>query len=259
MYACDYLENGVLNALRGVTFAAPSKVYLALYLNDPGENGAGGTEVSYPGYKRMELDFSAPADSNGGIGVQNLTDITFPTPDAAVGTITYIGIMDSLTGGNMLARGELVEPLVIGAKEPPVFLAGDVLLYLTGNLSKAWKTKVLNILRGTTLPGITPYFSLWNGSPESSGSELSGDNYARVAITFGAPAEQASGQIIARNSQAASFNRPSTAWGTWTHSALYSAGTSGDPVYIKALTEPVELKRGYMPTIAVGAVEVGIN
>ena len=39
----------------------------------------------------------------------------------------------------MLARGELVEPLIIGAEEPPVFLAGDVLFYLTGNLSKAWK------------------------------------------------------------------------------------------------------------------------
>lgn len=45
MYACDYLENGVLNVLRGVTFAAPAKVYLALYLNDPGEDGASGTEV----------------------------------------------------------------------------------------------------------------------------------------------------------------------------------------------------------------------
>ena len=83
MYACDYLENGVLNALRGVTFTAPAKCYLALYLNDPGESGGAGTEVSYPGYKRMEISFSAPADSNGGIGIQNLTDITFPTPAAA--------------------------------------------------------------------------------------------------------------------------------------------------------------------------------
>jgi hypothetical protein len=259
MYACDYLENGILNALRGVTFAAPAKCYLALYLNDPGESGTAGTEVSYTGYKRMEIDFSAPADSNGGIGVQNLTDITFPTPVSAAGTITHIGVMDSLTGGNMLARGELVEPLIIGAEEPPVFLAGDVLFYLTGNLSKAWKTKVLNILRGNSIQGITPYFSLWNGSPESSGSELSGDNYQRVPLTFGAPTEQTSGQIIARSSQAAAFPRPSTAWGTWTYSALYSAETSGEPVYIKPLTESVELKRGYMPTIAEGAVEVGIN
>ena len=165
MYACDYLENGVLNVLRGVTFAAPAKVYLALYLNDPGEDGASGTEVSYAGYKRIEIDFSSPAETNGGIGVQNLEDITFPTPVTAAGTITHVGILDSLAGGNMLCRGELVEPLVIGADEPPVFLAGDVLFYLTGNLSRAWKTKVLNILRGQSIQGIAPYFSLWNGSP----------------------------------------------------------------------------------------------
>ena len=259
MYACDYLENGVLNALRGVTFAAPAKCYLALYINDPGEAGTSGTEVSYTGYKRMEIEFSVPAESNGGIGVQNITDITFPTPDSAAGTITHLGVVDSLVGGNMLARSELIEPLVIGANEPPVFLAGDLLFYITGNSSKAWKTKILNILRGTSIQGITPYLSLWNGSPESSGAELSGDNYQRVALAFGAPSEQPSGQIIARNSQAAAFPRPSTAWGTWTHSAIYTAETSGEPVYIKALTEPKELKRGYMPTIAEGAVEVGIN
>ena len=259
MYACDYLENGILNALRGVTFAAPSRCYLALYLNDPGESGAAGTEISYTGYRRMEISFSPPADVSGGIGIQNLTEITFPTPDAAAGTVTHIGVMDAQTGGNMLARGELIEPLAIGAKEPPVFLAGDVLLYLGGSLSRAFMAKVLNVLRGQTLQGITPYLSLWNGSPESSGAELSGDNYARLPLTFGAPAEQPSGQILMRNAAAASFPRPSTAWGTWTHSALYTAASSGEPIYIKALPEAVVLRKGYMPTIAEGAVEVGLN
>lgn len=259
MFACNFLENGVLNVLRGITFAAPAKCYLGLYLNDPGESGTAGSEVNYPGYKRMEIEFSAPADSNGGLGVQNLTDITFPTPSAAVGTITYVGVLDSLSGGNMLVRGELVEPLVIGKDEPPVFLAGDVLFYLTGNLSKAWKTRVLNVLRGQSIQGVTPHFSLWSGSPEASGAELSGDNYQRVPLTFGAPAEQASGQVIVKNSVAASFPRPTTAWGTWSWSAIYSAPVSGEPIFLKVLTEPVELKRGYMPTIAAGAVEVGIN
>ena len=65
MYACDYLEKGVLNTLLGVTFPAPSKCYLALYLSDPGESGTAGTEVSYPGYQRMEVQFSPPADASG--------------------------------------------------------------------------------------------------------------------------------------------------------------------------------------------------
>ena len=77
MYACDYLETGFLNVLRGVTFAAPTKVYLALFLNDPGDSGTAGTEISYAGYARMEIAFSEPAVSNGGIGIQNLSDITF--------------------------------------------------------------------------------------------------------------------------------------------------------------------------------------
>lgn len=260
MYACDYLENGVLNAaLRGITFAAPAKCYLALYINDPGESGTAGTEVIYTGYKRMEIEFSAPAAFSGGMGIQNLTDITFPTPPEVAGTITHVGVLDSLSGGNMLARGELMEPLVIGKEQPPVLLAGDAVFYLNGNLSKAWKTKVLNLFRGTTLQGITPYLSLWNGSPEDSGSELSGGNYQRVPITFGAPAEQSSGQILARNSSPVSFPRPTTAWGLWSWVALYSGQTSGEPVEVIALTEPVEVKRGYMPTFAEGAFEVGIN
>ena len=251
MYACDYLENGVLNALRGVAFAAPSRCYLALFLNAPGESGTVGTEVSYTGYQRMAVEFSAPADANGGVGVQNLADITFPTPPAAAGTITHIGVMDSLVGGNMLARNELVEPLSIGAEEPPVILAGDALFYLAGDLSRAWKVKVLNLFWGQSLQGVTPYYSLWNGDPEASGVELSGDNYQRAALGFAAPVEQPSGQVTARNASAASFPRPTT--------PIYTAATAGEPIWVKARTEVKEIKRGYMPRIAEGSVVVGLN
>ena len=259
MYACDYLETQFLNVLRNMTFAAPTKVYLALFLNDPGETGAKGTEISYAGYARMEIVFSEPAATNGGVGIQNLSDITFAAPADAAGTVTHIGIMDSLVGGNMLARSELTESLVIGANEPPVFLAGDVLFYLTGSMSNAWKKRLLNVFRGTSIPGVSPCFSLWNGSPEQAGSELAGDNYARAPISFSAPSEQASGQLIVSNSTATTFNRPSTAWGVWTFSAIYSAASGGEPIYIQALAESVEVKKGYMPTIDPGALKVGLN
>ena len=259
MYASNYLEKGFLNVLRGVTFTAPAKCYLALFLNDPGEAGTAGTEIAYPGYARKEIAFSEPAASNGGIGIQNLSDITFAAPADPAGTVTHIAIMDSLVGGNMLARGELNESLVIGANEPPVFLAGDVLFYVTGNMSTIYKTKLMNFFRGTSITGIKGYFSLWNGSPESSGSELSGDNYARVALTFAAPSEQESGQLLMSNSKVATFNRPSTPWGVWNYSAIYSAASGGEPVYLQELTEGITIKKGYMPTIAVGALRVGLN
>lgn len=259
MYACNYLENGFLNVLRGITFSAPSKCYLALYINDPGESGTAGTEISYAGYVRKEITFSEPAASDSGIAIQNISDITFPTPETAAGTITHIGVLDSLSGGNMLVRSELSEPLVIGAKEPPVFLAGDVMFYFGGALSSTYKTKILNVLRGQTLNGVTPCFSLWNGSPEDSGAELAGTNYSRVPLTFSSPSEQSSGQLLVSNSAAASFNRPSTAWGTWSWSAIYSAVTGGEPIFCIERTESIDVKRGYMPTFDVGAIRLGIN
>lgn len=103
----------------------------------------------------------------------------FPDAVTAAGTITHVGILDSLAGGNMLCRGELVEPLVIGADEPPVFLAGDVLFYLTGNLSRAWKTKVLNHSPRPVDPGDRALFLPLERLAGGGGSELSGDNYAR--------------------------------------------------------------------------------
>lgn len=259
MYACNYLETGFLNILRGTAFTAPSSCWLALYLNDPGETGTAGTEVSYSGYQRMRITFSAPAAMNSGIGIQNLSEITFATPSDAVGTITHIGILDSQTGGNMLARGELTEPLMIGANQPPVFLVGDVLYYLTGSMSNAYKTRLLNIFRGTSISGVTPCFSLWNGSPQAGGAELSGDNYARVQLTFAAPSEQTSGQLLMQNSLSASFNRPSTDWGIWNWSAIYSAKSGGEPIFIQQLTEEIQIKRGYMPTFAANSIKVGIN
>lgn len=259
MYATNYFESAVLNAFRGQTFTAPTTVYVALYLSDPTETGTAGTEVSYSGYQRQSITFSEPAPETGGIGFKNLTQITFPEPETAAGTITWIGILDSQVGGNMLCRAELTEPLMVEANEPPVFLPGDIMFYLNGNFSTNFKTKVLNVMRGTSLPGFSPFFSLFNGNPESGGAELSGDNYSRASLVFSSPSEQESGQLLIQNSQASNFNRPTTSWGTWSYSVIYDSKSSGNPVAYIQRTSPKEIKRGYMPTIAVGAVKVGLN
>lgn len=167
--------------------------------------------------------------------------------------------MDSLVGGNMLARSELTESLVIGANEPPVFLAGDVLFYLTGNMSNAFKTKLLNLFRGTSIVGISPHFSLWNGSPEETGSELAGDNYARVALTFSAPSEQASGQMLVQNSPRRFLQPSLDSVGRLDLFGDLLCSNGGEPVYLQELTEAITIKKGYMPTIDVGALKVGLN
>lgn len=259
MYASNYLEAAVLNAFRGQTFTAPSAVYVALYLSDPGETGTSGTEVSYSGYQRQVVTFSEPAAEAGGIGIKNVSQITFPTPEQAAGTIQWVAIMDSQVGGNQLCRSELTRYLTIGEKEPPVFLPGDISFYATGNFSKSFKTRFLNTLRGVSLAGFIPYYSLFNGDPENGGSELSGDNYTRVPLSFAAPSEQESGQLLISNNTLASFNYPTTDWGHWSYSAIYDASTSGNPVSIVKRTIEKDILIGYMPTISPGAIKIGLN
>lgn len=57
MYATDYFERLTLNLLRGQSATAPVRVYIGLFLNNPGDEG-GGTEAGYSGYARQRL-FSA--------------------------------------------------------------------------------------------------------------------------------------------------------------------------------------------------------
>lgn len=258
MYATNYLEAKILNLLRGTSVTAPAVVYLALFLNSPTETGTAGTEVSYSGYTRMAIDFSEPAAMNSGIGLQNLGDITFPTAPTAAGTVTHIGVLDSLTGGNMLIYAELTEPLVILANEAPVIVAGEAQFWLTGNMSNAYKTKVLNLLRNINITGFVPYLSLFNGNPEDGGSELSGGGYGRVALQFSAPAVQSSGQTQISNSVRATTARATSSWGTWTNTVIFDAASNGNPVFYNTRSAK-EMRKGLLAVIEVGGLSLAVN
>ena len=93
MYACNTLETKFLNIMRGVTLTAPSALYIGLYLSNPGETGEG-VEITYTGYERQLITFSAPAAESGGLGVKNDTEISFAMAQADAGTVTHIGISD---------------------------------------------------------------------------------------------------------------------------------------------------------------------
>lgn len=258
MYATDHFETAILNLLRGVSITAPTTVYLALFLNSPTESGQAGTEIAYTGYARQAISFSSPSAMNGGIGIQNSADITFPTAPSAAGTVTHVGVMDSLNGGNMLVYGELTDPLVVSANEAPVIVAGEAQWWLSGNMSNAYKTKVLNILRGTNCNGFVPYLALFNGNPENGGSELSGTGYERVSLTFGAPSEQASGQMLITNSVRSQTSRAGAAWGTWTYTAIYDAESTGNPVfYISRASK--EFRKGLMAIVDIGNLSLAVN
>ena len=94
----NYLENALINGtLRGSTYTAPTTTYLALYTNDPTDADTG-TEITGGSYVRQSITFSSP--SNG--ATSNSSAIEFPQATADWGTITYVGIRDAVTSGNLL-------------------------------------------------------------------------------------------------------------------------------------------------------------
>jgi len=236
MFLSSYAEIGFLNAMRNITFSAPSQVFCGLFLSSPTETGTGGTEISYPGYVRMPITFNPPTPEGTGIGIRNSEQATFPQSDENAGTVRHIGIFDSATGGNMYLYGQLTDDLPVQAGESPVLLINEILFFSIGDMSMSYKTKLFNVIRGTTLQGFRSYFSLYNGDPQNGGSELVGDNYARVLLVFSAPLEDTSGLSIIRNTADVNFNRPTGSWGNWTHSAIVDAATSGEPVWIQQRT-----------------------
>lgn len=257
MYATNYFETMILNILRGNRAGAPSAVYVGLFLTNPTDAGAG-TEISYTGYARKRITFSAPASMEDGIGISNTEDITFAQAPAAAGTVTHIGVFDALTSGNMLIYGELAEAQTVEAQEAPVIVAGETRWWLSGDFSDYFKTTVLNILRGTSADGVTPHLALFNGDPESTGAELSGANYARLALEFGSPS--AAGEYMQiRNTVEASTARASSSWGEWSYSVIMSAASGGNPIFKKAKTPSKTMREGLLVTVPAGALSLAVN
>ena len=119
----NFLENALINAtLRNTTYTSVATVYVSLWTSDPTDAGSG-TEVSGGSYARTAVTFAAP--SNG--VTTNDADVTFPTATASWGTVSYIGIHDASTSGNLLFHTALDTAKTIDS--------GDIFKITTGNLS----------------------------------------------------------------------------------------------------------------------------
>lgn len=258
MYATNHYEALILNVLRGQQAVAPSALYVALYLSNPGEAGTSGIEVSYAGYARQAIQFSTPAPLNEGVGVQNVNTITFPTTPSNVGTATHLGVLDSASGGNMLLYGEFAAPVQLEINEAPIIGPGNAQWWLSGSASSAFRTQALNLLRGQNIDGVSPHIAMYNGSPESGGAELSGSGYQRLPIAFSAPAEQSGGLMQMSNASQIESAEATSPWGVWNYTAIYSAQAGGTPLFLAPDTEK-EMRIGTLVTFEAGAVVVSLN
>jgi len=128
----NYLEDKILkHVFTNTTYTPPSTVYVALFTAAPSDTG-GGTEVSGGDYARQSCAFSVsgtnPTEAANSAGVE------FPTAAANWGTVTYMGVYDAVTGGNLLAFAQLTDPADFLTPLSKTINTGDVFRINAGNL-----------------------------------------------------------------------------------------------------------------------------
>ena len=97
------------------------------------------------------------------------------------------------------------------------------------------------------------YLGLSTGSmaDDNSGTELSGNNYSRKAITFAS----ASGGSISTNA-AVEFDAATGSWGTVSHWAIYDASSGGNQLFHGAFTTGKAIGSGDILKVASGSLTI---
>lgn len=122
-------------------------------------------------------------------------------------------------------------------------------------MSDYLENEILDHILGTgayTMP-TTVYVGLSTGSfnDDNSGTELSGSNYARESISFGAASSG-----TASNDAAVEFNAATGSWGTVSHFGIFDALTSGNLLIHGALTAGKLIETGDILKIAIGDMDI---
>lgn len=99
----------------------------------------------------------------------------------------------------------------------------------------------------------TVYLGLYTSDPTDAdtGTEVSGNGYARQAITFGAPSDG-----VSTNSAAIEFPQATGSWGTVAYVGIRDASTSGNLLFHTALDASKAIATGDVFRIAIGSLSV---
>ena len=141
----DWFFRGQALGIAGATAAAgtgPANLYIGLLTANPTDSTAG-TEITGNAYARVAVTSSlanwagtqaaasTAASSGTGGTTSNNGIITFPTPTPATwGTVTGVGIYDSLSGGSLLIYSALTASKVINAGDSVTFPAASLTFQL---------------------------------------------------------------------------------------------------------------------------------
>lgn len=99
----------------------------------------------------------------------------------------------------------------------------------------------------------TVYLALYTTDPTDadSGTEVSGNAYARQSITFGAPSNG-----VSTNTAAIEFPQATGSWGTVAYVGIRDASTAGNLLYHTPLDASKTIATGDVFRVAVGSLSV---
>lgn len=133
----NYLDQKLVELVFGDTaYTIPATLYVGLSTTTPTQAGASFTEPSGSGYARVAVTNSttnfvaAGTQPSTGYEVENGTAITFPAATGSWGTVTYFGIFDASTSGNLLAFGALTASQTISSGDTASFAADALTITL---------------------------------------------------------------------------------------------------------------------------------
>lgn len=122
-------------------------------------------------------------------------------------------------------------------------------------ISNYLENALINVtLRATTYTApTTVYLALYTTDPTDAdtGTEVTGTNYARQSITFGAPSNGAT-----TNSAAIEFSQAGSSWGTVAYIGIRDASTAGNLLYHSPLDASKTIASGDVFRIAIGSLSV---
>ena len=122
-------------------------------------------------------------------------------------------------------------------------------------LSDYAENKVLDVLgaNATFTAPSNVYLGLSTGSlgDDNSGTELTGNNYSRVSVSFGAAA---SGTMS--NDSAIEFAAATGSWGSVSHWGLYDAASSGNLLVHGSFTTAKTIASGDVLKVATGDLDI---
>lgn len=134
---------------------------------------------------------------------------------------------------------------------------------MAGSFSDYLENALLNqLFRGSSysFPG-TLYVGLYTAAPTDAGggTEVSGNSYARVAVTANTSNWANSTAGATSNSNAITFPQASGTWGTVVALGIFDASTSGNLLAWADLTTSKLVGNGDTPSFAAGDLDVTLD